>query len=84
MSKHSKKRVGYSGPPVSPLASPEAQHVGWGILGLWGLLGDFKRAFDPRSTEKWYDRVLHVIGALIVVGLLAWGLLTRILEPSGR
>jgi hypothetical protein len=74
MGKHSKKKVGHAGPPVSPQSSPEAQGVGWGILGLWGLLGDFKRAFDPHSPEKWYDRVLHVIGALIVLGLLGWGL----------
>ena len=60
--------------PVSPMASPEAQGVGWGLTGLFATLEMFWSGISRKNRDAWYDRVLHVLGALLIFGLLIGGL----------
>jgi hypothetical protein len=58
---------------VSPMASPEAQGVGWSLTGLFATLEMFWSGISEKNRDAWYDRVLHVIGALLIFGLLIGG-----------
>lgn len=71
-----RKKSGRSGAwfPVSPMASPEAQGVGWSLRGLFATLEMFWSGISGKDRDAWYDRVLHVIGALLIFGLLIGGL----------
>jgi hypothetical protein len=79
-----KKRNYFSPPLVSPLLPPEAQGVGRGILGVSALFNDFKEIVSGPSTLRWYDQILHVSGAVIILGLLIGVVVQRVLEPIGQ
>lgn len=82
MSKRPKKN-GRSGAwlPVSPMAPPESQGVRWGLTGLFATLEMFWSAISGKNRDAWYDRVLHVIGALLIFGLLIGGLIQMVFAP---
>jgi hypothetical protein len=64
--------------PVSPIAPPETQGVGWFVVGLFGTFKMFWSGITGKDRDAWYDRVLHVIGALLILGLLIGGVVQTI------
>jgi len=75
-----RNRNGKSGAwfPVSPMAPPETQGVGRMVAGLFATLEMFWSGITGKNRDAWYDRVLHVIGALLILGLLIGGLVQTI------
>jgi hypothetical protein len=75
-----RNRNGKSGAwfPVSPMAPPETQGVGRMVAGLSANLEMFWSGITGKNRDAWYDRVLHVIGALLILGLLIGGLVQTI------
>jgi hypothetical protein len=56
------------------MAPPETQGVGWNVAGLFATLEMFWSGITGKNGDAWYDRVLHVIGALLILALLVGGL----------
>jgi len=79
MKRHKRKNRSVSVPP-SPTLPPEAQGVGWGILGVSGISSDLEEIVSGRSALEWYDQVLHVAGAIIVFGLLIGSLAQLVIK----
>ena len=79
MKRHKRRNHLDAAPPSTGLA-PESQGVSWGILGVSGILSDLKEIISGRSSLKWYDQVLRVAGAVIVLGLLV-GSLIQVVFP---
>ncbi len=75
-----KNRTGGIWPPVSPLAPPETQRVGQGIAGLFSALDLFWSGISGKNKDAWYDRLLHVIGGLLILGLVVGGAIMLFLE----
>ena len=73
------KRKSSVAQPSSGL-SPEAQSVGWGLIGVSGFVVDVREILSGRSSLRWYDQILHVIGALIILGLLIGGVSYSVLR----
>jgi hypothetical protein len=58
---------------VSLWAPPETQRVGRGIAGLFGVFDLFGSGISGKNKDAWYDRVLHVIGGLLILGAFVAG-----------
>jgi len=63
---------------------PEAQGVGSEILGVSAILTDFREIVLGRSTLKWYDQALHVVGAFIVLGIVIGGAIELIIQDLAK
>jgi hypothetical protein len=63
-----KHRTGRISSPVSPLAPLETQRLGQGIAGLFLAFDLFWSGISGRYKDPWYDRVLHVVGGLLILG----------------
>jgi uncharacterized membrane protein YjdF len=48
------------------------------VAGLFATLEMFWSGITGKNRDAWYDRVLHVIGALLILGLLIGGLVQTI------
>jgi hypothetical protein len=75
-----KNRTGRIWSPVSPVAPPETQRVGQGIAGLFMAFDLFWSGISGKNKAAWYDRVLHVIGGLLILGLFIGGAILLFLE----
>src|SRR6266478_8803609 len=54
--------------PVSPVAPLETQRVGQVTAGLFSAFDLFWSGITGKYKEAWYDRALHVIGGLLILG----------------
>jgi hypothetical protein len=66
--------------PVSPLAPLESQRVGWGVAGFFAAIDLFWSGVTGKNHDAWYDRVLHVVGGLLILGAFVGGLILLFLE----
>ena len=85
MSKRQKKnRTSLIASPVSPLAPPEAQSLGRGITGFLMALDLFWSGITGKYKDPWYDRVLHVVGGMLLVAAFVGGGIKLFLELWNR
>jgi hypothetical protein len=61
--------------PISPMAPPETQRVGQGITGFFSAFDMLWSGLTGKYRDAWYDRVLHVIGGLLVLGAFVGGMI---------
>jgi len=80
MAKRGKKRPGAICSPVSPLAPLESQRVGSGVAGFFAAFDLFWSGITGKDHDAWYDRVLHVVGGLLILGAFVGGAILLFLE----
>jgi hypothetical protein len=66
--------------PVSPLAPSETQSVGRGMAGFFMAFDLFWSGITGKGGDAWYDRVLHVIGGLLVLAAFIGGMILLLRE----
>ena len=66
------------------MAPPETQRIGWGLAGLFSVFDMFWSGISGKNRYAWYDRVLHVIGGLLIVGLFIFGVLQLVFDHWKR
>jgi hypothetical protein len=73
--------AGFFGFP--PYLSPEAQGVWWRTFGILSVFSLIRSGIRPQQTDPtaWYDRILRVLGGLIVLSLM--GVVVVILIRDG-
>ncbi len=75
-----KNRTGGMWPPVSPMAPLETQRVGQGLAGLFMAFDLYWSRLSGKNKDGWYDRVLHVIGGLLILGAFIGGAILLFIE----
>jgi hypothetical protein len=80
MKRLKKTRTSFRWSPVSPLAPPEAQRLGQGIAGVSLAFGLFWSGITGKGKDAWYDRILHVVGGVLLLGAFIGGIVALILK----
>jgi len=79
-----KNRTSVIWSPVSPVAPLETQRVGQVTAGLFSAFDLFWSGITGKYKEAWYDRALHVIGGLLILGVFVGGMILLLLERWKR
>jgi hypothetical protein len=84
MKRRKKNRTGVMWSPVSPVAPLETQRVGQVTAGLLSAFDLFWSGITGKYKDAWYDRALHVIGGLLILGAFVGGMILLLLEHWKR
>jgi hypothetical protein len=55
-------------------APPQTQGIAMSVAGLFAAWEMFWSGITGKNHDAWYDRLLHVVGALLILGLFIGGL----------
>jgi hypothetical protein len=84
MPKRRRNRTGGIWLPVSLFAPDETRRLGQGVTGLFSAFDLFWSGITGKRKDAWYDRVLHVIGGLLILGAFVGGAIVLLLQRWKR